>query len=154
MINNMYKFIRTNSEDKDFRKLVRLLDADLQIRDGKENLFYSQYNKIDNIKFVIVAYENDEAVGCGAIKEYAQDTMEVKRMYVAPNKRGQGFATTILNELEKWAKELNYDICLLETGKKQPEAIELYKKNEYKIITNFGQYENIENSICFRKILF
>jgi hypothetical protein len=41
----------------------------------------------------------------------------------------------------------------LETGKKQPEAIKLYTKNGYFIIPNFGQYENIENSICFEKQL-
>ena len=149
----MNKFIRTNSENEDFQKLVRQLDTDLKIRDGEENLFYAQFNKIDKIKFVIVAYENEIAVGCGAIKEYLPDTMEVKRMYVVVDRRGKGIAYNILKELENWAMELKYDKCLLETGKKQPEAIELYKKNGYQIIPNFGQYENIKNSICFKKIL-
>ena len=149
----MNKFIRANSEHINFQKLVTQLDADLKIRDGEENLFYAQFNKIDKIKYVIIAFENEIAIGCGAIKEYAIDTMEVKRMYVVPNKREQGFASAILKELEMWAKELKYKKCVLETGKKQPEAIELYKKNGYQIIPNFGQYENIENSICFQKIL-
>ena len=149
----MNKFIRTNSENEDFQNLVRQLDADLKIRDGEENLFYAQFNKIARIKFVIVAFEGEVAVGCGAIKEYADDTMEVKRMYVVQNKRGKGFASSILKELEKWTIDLNYKICVLETGKKQPEAIELYKKNGYQIIQNFGQYENVENSICFEKVL-
>ena len=149
----MNKFIRTNSENEDFQNLVRQLDADLKIRDGEENLFYAQFNKIARIKFVIVAFEGEVAVGCGAIKEYADDTMEVKRMYVVQNKRGKGFAFSILKELEKWTIDLNYKICVLETGKKQPEAIELYKKNGYQIIQNFGQYENVENSICFEKVL-
>ena len=149
----MNKFIRTNSENEDFQNLVRQLDADLKIRDGEENLFYAQFNKIVRIKFVIVAFEGEVAVGCGAIKEYADDTMEVKRMYVVQNKRGKGFASSILKELEKWTIDLNYKICVLETGKKQQEAIELYKKNGYQIIQNFGQYENVENSICFEKVL-
>ena len=149
----MNKFIRANSEHINFQKLVTQLDADLKIRDGEENLFYAQFNKIDKIKYVIIAFENEIAIGCGAIKEYAIDTMEVKRMYVVPNKREQGFASAILKELEMWAKELKYKKCVLETGKKQPEAIELYKKNGYQIIPNFGQYENVENSICFQKIL-
>ena len=149
----MNNLIRTNSENEDFQNLVRQLDADLKIRDGEENLFYAQFNKIARIKFVIVAFEGEVAVGCGAIKEYADDTMEVKRMYVVQNKRGKGFASSILKELEKWTIDLNYKICVLETGKKQPEAIELYKKNGYQIIQNFGQYENVENSICFEKVL-
>ena len=150
----MIQLIRTNSENEDFQQLVAQLDADLRKRDGIENDFYAQFNKIDVIKFVIVAFKNDIAVGCGAIKEYSYNTMEVKRMYVLPNHRTQGIASTILTALEQWAHELNYKKCLLETGKKQPEAIGLYKKNGYIIVSNFGQYAHIENSVCFEKMLF
>lgn len=147
----MISLLRTNSENTDFVELVKLLDADLAIRDGKEHSFYAQYNKIDNIKHVVVAYDNSKPVGCGAIKEYSPDTMEIKRMYTLPEERGKRIATKILIELEKWAHELSYKKCILETGKKQPEAISLYKRNEYKIIPNYGQYVGMENSVCFKK---
>ncbi|HTQ65026.1 MAG TPA: GNAT family N-acetyltransferase [Puia sp.] len=150
----MIHCIRTDSGNKDFQKLVAELDADLKIRDGVDNAFYSQFNKIDKIKYAIVAYENNEPVGCGAIKEYSENMMEVKRMYVLPALRGKGIASAVLMELEKWAGEMNYGKCILETGKKQPEAIALYKKSGYAIIPNFGQYENVENSVCFEKKLF
>ena len=149
----MPKCIRTNSEDPDFRKLVEELDAELRIRDGDEHSFYAQYNKIDMIRHVILAYEDITPVGCGAIKEYTNDTMEVKRMFVPPGKRGEGIATMILKELEAWALELKFTKCILETGVKQTEAVRLYEKNYYKRIPNFGQYENVENSICFEKKL-
>ena len=145
--------IRTNSENKDFQKLVAALDADLKIRDGEDHGFYSQFNKIDKIKYVVVAYENELPVGCGAIKEFTMDAMEVKRMYVPPELRGKGIASIVLSELEKWAKEIGSKRCVLETGKRQPEAISLYTKNGYSIIPNFGQYENVENSVCFEKKL-
>ena len=119
---------RTNSDDPDFALLVKLLDADLAKRDGEEHSFYAQFNKIDMIKHVVVAYEDGKPIGCGAIKEHAADTMEVKRMYVAPEGREKGIATMILTELENWARELSFTKCILETGKKQPEAIGLYKK--------------------------
>jgi putative acetyltransferase len=48
---------RTNSEDGDFKSLVKLLDEELKILDGEEHLFYAQLNKIDNIKQVIVLYD-------------------------------------------------------------------------------------------------
>ncbi len=147
----MIHVIRTNSENTDFQKLVKLLDADLAIRDGDEHLFYAQYNKIDVIKHAIVAYENEVAIGCGAIKEYAIDKMEIKRMYVPIHQRGKGIATLILNALEEWTAELSYKKCILETGKKQPEAIALYLKNGYQLIPNYGQYANVENSVCFEK---
>ena len=70
-----------------------------------------------------------------------------------PDKRGQGVATEVLKALEAWATELNYTKCVLETGKKQPEAIDLYLKNGYAVIPNYGQYENVENSVCFEKLI-
>ncbi len=146
-------FTRTNSDNQDFQKLVDALDADLKIRDGEDSAFYAQFNKITAIKYTVVAYDSDLPVGCGAIKQYAEDTMEVKRMYVLPAKRGHGIAALILSELEIWAKELHYARCILETGQKQPEAIALYKKQSYQIIPNYGQYEGIANSICFEKLL-
>lgn len=142
---------RTNSEDPDFIKLVWLLDADLARRDGEEHAFYAQFNKIDKIRYVVLAYEEEKAVGCGAIKEHGPDTMEVKRMYVAPESRGKGVAGRILTELESWATDLGYTACVLETGKKQPEAIALYQKYGYQVIDNYGQYTGVENSVCFRK---
>jgi putative acetyltransferase len=142
---------RTNSDDFDFQILVKELDAELRIKDGDQHGFYSQYNKIDKIKYVIVAYDEDQPVGCGAIKELDADSMEVKRMFVPHDKRGKGIASIILKELENWAQELNYKKCVLETGKRQPDAIALYTKNGYKLIPNYGQYIGVENSVCFEK---
>ena len=149
----MFLIRRTNSEDKDFIKLVRQLDKDLAERDGDEHSFYHQFNKIVSIKHVLVIYEDGRAVGCGAIKEHETDTTEVKRMYTLPEIRGKGIASKVLIELEKWAKELLYTKCILETGKKQPEAIRLYEKSGYSITPNYGQYAGIRNSLCFEKNL-
>lgn len=148
----MYSIIKTNSENKAFQQLVVELDKELAIRDGDEHAFYDQFNKITTIKHVILVYEEDKAVGCGALKEYNADTMEIKRMYVPLDKRGQGIASLIVQALESWAKELGYSKCILETGVNQPEAIRLYKKNSYTIIPNYGQYVGMENSVCFQKV--
>ncbi len=149
----MTNLIRTNSDDSDFRELVALLDADLQIRDGAEHSFYAQFNKIDKIRHVVVAYEDEKAVGCGAFKEYSASAAEIKRMFVRPENRGRGIAGQILTELETWAKELNFSECVLETGVKQPEAIRLYRKSGYEIIPSYGQYLNVENSVCMKKLI-
>lgn len=149
----MYKTIRTNSNNADFQDLVRELDKDLAIRDGDEHTFFAQFNKIAAIKYVVLVYENEQPVACGAIKEYDENAMEVKRMFVPLEKRGKGIASIVLNELENWAKELGYQKCVLETGKKQPEAIRLYQKNNYSLIPNYGQYANVESSVCFEKLV-
>ena len=149
----MIQIIRTDSENKDFIELVKHLDIELAERDGEDHPYYAQFNKIDKIKFVVLAYENKKPVGCGAIKEYGPQTMEIKRMYVFPEKRGSGIAKKILSELESWATELSFSRCILETGKKQPEAISLYKKNGYNLIQNYGQYAQVDNSVCFEKVM-
>ena len=144
---------RTNSDHPDFIELVKLLDAYLAEMDGEEHAFYAQFNKLDKIKYAVIAYEDDVAVGCGAIREYSADTMEVKRMYTLPGNRGKGIASLILIELEKWTIELGYEKCILETGIRQPEAIALYKKFGYQLIPSYGQYANVANSLCFEKPL-
>lgn len=147
------KIKRTNSENKDFINLVKQLDAYLKITDGDEHDFYNQFNNIDVLKEVVVIYDNLVPVGCGAIKKFTKSSAEVKRMFVVSEKRGQGFAQNILIALEIWAKELGYKKCVLETGKRQVEAVKFYKKCGYKIIPNYGQYAAMENSICFEKKL-
>lgn len=146
------ELIRTNSENPDFIALVRLLDTELAERDGEDHGFYSQFNKIDSIHHVVVGYDQFGPVACGALKPFDDQTVEIKRMYTRTEHRGRGLASQVLASLEIWAVELGYHRCVLETGKKQPEAIALYEKTGYRQIPNYGQYAGIENSLCFEKI--
>ena len=143
---------RTNATDNDFKALVELLDNELRILDGDEHVFYAQLNKTADIDSV-VAYIDGQAAGCGAIRPYSNEVMEIKRMYVLPSFRRSGIATTVLGELEKWTKELRYNSCVLETGKRQPEAIALYNRQGYAPIPNYGKYADVPNSVCFKKTL-
>lgn len=144
---------RTTATDPDFILLVKDLDKELAVTDGDDHAFYDQYNKLTAIKQVVVLYEGDEPVSCGSIKEYDAGTTEVKRMYTRVESRGKGYAGRILLELEKWAAELGYKRCILETGVNQPEAIRLYYKSGYHRIPNYGQYTGVEKSFCFGKSL-
>ncbi|MFM8362032.1 MAG: GNAT family N-acetyltransferase [Haliscomenobacter sp.] len=147
----MLSMLRTDAAHPDFIALVRLLDAELAERDGSEHDFYHQFNGIANIKHAVVCYEGSTPAGCGAIKAFSTDAMEVKRMFTRPDYRGKGVARAVLTELEHWAAELGFEKCVLETGKKQPEAIALYQKCGYAQTPNYGQYVGIENSLCFEK---
>ena len=148
----MFLLQRTDSYNVYFRELVAMLDTFLAERDGQDHAFYAQFNKLDNIKNTIVCFDDNEAIGCGAFKQYDETTVEIKRMFVKLSYRSKGAATKVLQELEKWAIENNFSSAILETVKNQPEAVALYKKNGYTIIPNFGQYKNVENSICMHKI--
>lgn len=150
---NMTTIKRTTAENTDFQNLVILLDKDLKIKYGEEYDYYTQFNKIDKIKNVVVYYSNNEAVGCGGFKEYDAKTVEIKRMFVHPDFRGKGVAGAVLKELEIWSGEINYAACILETRKNNREAIGLYIKSNYEIIPNYGQYEHVEKSVCMKKII-
>jgi putative acetyltransferase len=149
----MIRTVRTNSENIDFVQLVARLDNLLAEMDGRDHDFYDQYNKIDKIKHAVVAYFDELPVSCGAIKEFDTETIEVKRMFTDESHRGKGLATMVLTELEKWALELGYSKCILETGLRLPDAVRLYQRNGYHQIPNYGQYVEMENSICFEKEL-
>ena len=147
------QIIRTSSNHADFQLLAGQLEQELRVRDGEEHEYYAQINEVGAIPHVLVAYEDGKPVGCGALRAHDEPAMEVKRMYVHPAIRGKGNATILLRELEKWSRELGYTACLLETGSNQPEAIALYRKNNYQEIPKFGRYSESDNSVCFMKSL-
>lgn len=149
----MVEIVKTNALNKDFIDLVGQLNAYLKIVDGDDHAFYNQYNNIDVIKHVILAYNKGKAIGCGAFKHFNDESVEIKRMFTCPESRGQQIATQVLHALELWAKDLGYKYCILETGKRQVEAVSFYKKNNYEVISNFGPYVGVSNSICFKKEL-
>jgi putative acetyltransferase len=81
------------------------------------------------------------------------NAMEIKRMYVSSEVRGQRIGEKILSELEDWSRELEFTKCILFTGSKQPEASKLYKRNGYYPIEKYGKLKDISDSLCFAKNL-
>jgi putative acetyltransferase len=143
--------IRTDSANPDFLRLVALLDEELSRRDGDVHPFYAQFNTLHTIRHVIVAYDGDDEIGCGAFREHSNGVAEIKRMFVHPSYRGKGIAGRILGELENWTRELHFHACVLETGFNQPEAIALYQKSGYSRIDNYGPYAGVSTSLCMKK---
>jgi GNAT superfamily N-acetyltransferase len=116
---DIQQLVKVTEISIDARKALRGLSEYLAEKDGIEHAFYAHYNKIDKIKFVVIAYTDNIPVSCGAIKHYQPGIAEIKRMYTLLEYRGKGIATRVLIELEAWAAEMNYKKCILETGKKQ-----------------------------------
>jgi putative acetyltransferase len=149
----MKKIIRTGSKNADFSRLISELDAYLKITDGDDHDFYNQFNTLEKINNVVIAYQDGSAIGCGAFRVFDVDTVEIKRMFVKKEYRGTKTASSILNFLEVWASEEGFIKCILETGNNQIEAINFYKKSGYKSIPNYGHYAQMEGSNCFEKLV-
>ncbi len=146
------KIIRTTYLNPAFQELVAQLNEDLANRDGKDHPL-SQFNEIIHLKYVVVVYLKNKAVGCGAIAKYNLSATEIKRMYVTPSHRGQQLGENILSELENWTKELGLSKCILFMGVNQPEAMKLYLRNNFSVIENYGKLKDIPDSICLAKTL-
>ena len=147
------KIVRVHNSHPDFILLTRKLDAELHQRYGSGQSAYDRHNVIATIDTAVVGYLDDQPVACGCFKAVDRQTVEIKRMVVDRAHRRNGFALTVLQALEAWSAELGYRRAILETGKGQPEAIALYRKNGYRVIDNYGPYVGLENSICMHKAI-
>ncbi len=146
----MISYKRTNGKDPDFLELTNQLDVDLTITNGNEQAKFAEFNKLDKVNWVVIAYHNTSAIGCGGFKQ-TDGKAEIKRMFVNKLFRGQKIGEKLLLELENWAQELNIKSAILETGINQKEAQNLYKKLGYKLMANYGPYVNFADSLCMQK---
>ena len=147
------EIIRTDGQNKDFIKLIGLLDEELRERYRDIQSLYDRHNKVDRINHVVLIYKDKAPVACGAFKEYDGSSVELKRIFVVRANRDQGLGKLVVRELEKYAKDSGYKYAILETGVKQPEAIGLYKGRGYAMIQNYGPYAGNTNSVCMKKEL-
>ncbi len=65
--------------------------------------------------------------GMGALKKLEEGIAEVKRMYVRPEYRGNGYGKRMLNRLIEAAKEFGYSTLRLDTGEFMKAALGLYR---------------------------
>lgn len=86
----------------------------------------------------LVGVRDGDPVCCGGVKRLDDRACEIKRMYVAPQARGQGVARQLLGALEASARELGYRVARLDTGPDQPHARALYESAGYVEIDNFN----------------
>jgi len=149
------KFGYTDGHNKDFIELCHGLDEFLnELVGGEENRAeYIQYNKLDDIHDVVIAYDNDIPVGSASFKKYDDENAEVKRVFVKEEYRGQGISNELMKMLEQRAREKGFKYFILESGEPLVSAMALYRKIGYKVIPNYGQYVNMEESICMKKKL-
>ena len=97
MVNNeSLNISKTDSNNVDFMKLIKLLDDDLNGRYGELQKQYNKYNKVDYIKDVININKNDIPAACGALKKYNARTIELNRIFVVKENRRKGFSKLIL----------------------------------------------------------
>ena len=144
---------KTTTADPDFIKLVQHLDHELWVELKEDQATYDQFNKVPDIKTAIIIYSQDEPIAIGCFKEYDENTVEIKRMFVQKDFRGKGLSKIVLNHLEQWAIELGYANAILETSIYFNTAIHLYTSSGYSKMPNYYPYAGLEESVCMKKKL-
>lgn len=156
------KLVPCAFDSLDARRLIEEVQQEYVVRYGDEDL-----TPVDPAEFApplgyfVVGYLDGAPVACGGWRvhdaadsaEFLDGDAEIKRMYVAPEVRGKGFARQVLAELERSAAVTGRRRMILETGTSQPEAIALYISSGYTRIPAFGHYKWSPLNRCFAKPL-
>jgi len=110
------------------------LDIDLGFQDFQHEITSLQraYGPPDGV--FLMAEQDGMCIGCVALRQFAQDTCEMKRLYVSPNGRGQGVGRTLAEGIISAARQLGYARMLLDTLPSMQEAHSLYTALGFKPI--------------------
>jgi GNAT superfamily N-acetyltransferase len=133
---------RVRLRDVEVEPLLAGLSAEYETRYG-ENVEMTRASEDEfdpPAGLFIVLMDGPTTASGGGYRRHTMSTCEVKRMWTSPLYRRRGLATRVLQALEDAAWEAGYAHLILETGPRQPEALELYAGRGYRRIEVYGHY--------------
>jgi len=145
------------SSDKDavFQLHVRALENE------DARMYRGEWEKdFDDIEGVYIKNRGEFLVGeidgkivaIGGLRQFSEDTGELRRMRIDPAFQRKGYGQVMLDALEKKAKELGYRFIHLNTSEKQIAAQKFYQKNGYKEIKREKEGWVVDNIIYQKEI--
>jgi GNAT superfamily N-acetyltransferase len=105
-----------------------------------------------SVLVTLVGYVGDRPVAHALLRRLG-DEVEIKRMFVAPEARGLGAATDLMQALEDDARAAGAARIVLHTGDRQVAAVRAYQRHGYTPIPVYEPYVGMPASLCFEKIL-
>jgi GNAT superfamily N-acetyltransferase len=80
----------------------------------------------------------DDVVGCGGLQWIDDATVEIKRMWVDPTRRGIGLGKRLLGFLESEARSAGRRRVILDTNESLTQAISMYRALGYHAIERYN----------------
>ena len=148
-------YVWTDGNNEDFQKFyLKTEEFYSSIVGGRKNReAFIPYNISESISHVLIASVSGVAVGCAGLKVYSDFDVEIKRVWVDPEYRGNHISTAMMDSLEEKAVELGFKRAILQTRPQMEEAVHLYTKRGYVLTDNYPPYDKLEGAICFAKEL-
>ena len=148
-------YIWTDGNNEDFQRFyLKTEEFYSSIVGGRKNReAFIPYNISESITDVLIASVEGAAVGCAGLKAYSDSDVEIKRVWVDPEFRGNHISTAMMDALEAKAVELGFRRAILQTRPQMEEAVHLYTKRGYVLIDNYPPYDKLDGAICFAKEL-
>jgi len=124
--------IHSDYNNKDFQELCIMLDKfQNNIFHEREGLGFTALAGLEKLHDVLMVYDGEKPIACGALKKSDENSAEITRIYTDENYRGQGIGKMIVEKLERIAVEKGYTKLVLDTWKKSASARALYEKMGY-----------------------
>ena len=139
----MVEIADLDPEHPDARRCIRAYFDELERRSGEPfDPLVGSTAEPDELRppngAMVVAYLRAEAIGCGALKRTAPQTIDIKRMWLAESARGLGLGRRLLHELEARATRAGARTVRLETSDLLHEAVALYRSAGYEEVPAFN----------------
>ena len=156
MILDNMKSIENNFENSKVNKLLQNHFIELRSVSPEDSTHVLDIDglRINSIKFWSL-WENDELIGCGALKFLDKDHGEFKSIRVSDNFRKKGFGKKIINYLIFAAKKLGVKKISVETGAGDffLPARKLFLNCGFKPCEPFAHYKEDPNSCYYNLII-
>ena len=152
----MLKSIEGNFDNPEVNELLinHFIELKAASPEGSAHVLDIDGLKISSIKFWSL-WEENELVGCGALKFLGKDHGEFKSIRVNDRFRKKGYGLIIIKHLINEAKKLKIKKLSLETGAGiffKP-ARKLFKECGFQPCKPFAHYKNDVNSIYFTMLI-
>lgn len=148
-----FNYIWTDGNDEVFRHFYLITeDYYSSLVGGKENRkSFIPYNLSSSIENVLIVFCNNKPVACSGLKRYSDTVVEIKRVWVEPDYRGNHIAKNMMQYLEGKAKQLGFSRMILQTREIMNDAVMLYTSLNYYKINNYPPYDKLDGAICLAK---
>lgn len=149
-----------DADTPEFVELVRALFREYESTLNVNLCFQGFENELANLPGeyarpsgrLLIAFEGDEAAGCGAFRKLENDICEMKRLFVKPTHQGKAIGSALARALIQDAQAAGYARMRLDTMPTMQKAIALYRSLGFQEIAAY-RFNPVPGSLFFELLL-